>query len=243
MKSKIKKILLIDDDKEFLSNIETLFELEEKCDFSLAVSNSGSVGLEAAQKRPYDLTVIDICMDDIDGFSVCEELLKNQIDTRVVLISSIKIDTETAINSIKVGACDFVSKHEIAKDFTAFLNRLRRNYLVENTLKYNTLDEKKKIANQIKKNEELQLMVDELNKKLNARNSISNLLYLLTSSIIVIGISFISMQKENLAAIFLVALLLIILLGPISKIEYFKGKLIGMLDTSIKFQSNKKKKS
>ena len=67
------KILLIDDDWDFVEATKMLLESRYK----VAVAYTGDEGLKKARKEKPDLIILDIIMPTKDGFMVCEELKKD----------------------------------------------------------------------------------------------------------------------------------------------------------------------
>jgi DNA-binding response OmpR family regulator len=46
----------------------------EKQGFATAAVSDGQAGIDAARRDRPDLIVLDLCLPDVDGFQVCEEL-------------------------------------------------------------------------------------------------------------------------------------------------------------------------
>lgn len=69
-------------------------------------------GVEAIRKlnlQKFDLLVLDIIMDGVNGISVLKEAKKNQPDARVIMCSTFS-EKETVIELIDIGIDDFVVK-------------------------------------------------------------------------------------------------------------------------------------
>lgn len=100
------KILVIDDDqpicrvfKDFLST----------SGFDVITSNRGSEGLFLARSRFFNLVILDIYLPEMDGLSLLRRIKKTSPDTEIIMITG-KWDTETAIQSFKLGADDYLKK-------------------------------------------------------------------------------------------------------------------------------------
>ncbi|MBU1853366.1 MAG: response regulator [Candidatus Omnitrophica bacterium] len=93
-----KRILIIDDEKDFCSIVK--MNLENTGDFELSVATNGKKGLELAKKLKPDLILLDIHMPGMDGFEVLEKLKKNldTIEIPVVILSALK-DEETKLKA------------------------------------------------------------------------------------------------------------------------------------------------
>ncbi len=68
------KILLIDDDIDFVEATKTVLEKE---DYDVVVANQGNEGLLKASKEKPDLILLDVIMPVKDGFTAAEQLKKD----------------------------------------------------------------------------------------------------------------------------------------------------------------------
>ena len=66
----MKKILLVDDDKDFIESTRTL--LEEK--YEVVVAYDGDEGIVKAREEKPDLIVLDVIMPVEDGFTAADEI-------------------------------------------------------------------------------------------------------------------------------------------------------------------------
>ena len=104
----VRKILVIDDDKDIHSMIRTLFKDKE---FEVLSAYNGIDGHRDATQLQPDTILLDLKMPDIDGIEVAERL---KADTRthgipVILLTASK-STEDKIAAFRAGADDFVTK-------------------------------------------------------------------------------------------------------------------------------------
>jgi len=83
-----KKILIIDDDKNFTEIVKT--SLEGSGEYQVIVENKGTNGCHAARKLKSDLILLDIMMPRMDGFEVLEELRahRRSVHIPVVMLTS-----------------------------------------------------------------------------------------------------------------------------------------------------------
>ena len=77
-----RKILIVDDDREFLEELEETLVLS---DYEPIAINDSRVALDTARSTKPDLIVLDLKMDDIDGFHLAE-LLKKSPETAPIPI-------------------------------------------------------------------------------------------------------------------------------------------------------------
>lgn len=134
----MSKILVIDDEKAIRSTLKEILEYEK---FSVDEAADGIEGLEKVNKNKYDVILCDIKMAKMDGLEVLEKVMEISSDTPMVMISG-HGNIETAVEAIKKGAYDFISK-------PLDLNRLMitiRNAMDKSSLISETKVLKKKIS-------------------------------------------------------------------------------------------------
>jgi two-component system, NtrC family, nitrogen regulation response regulator NtrX len=100
------RILVIDDEKSIRNTLKDILEYEK---FEVDLAEDGIEGLEMAANNMYDVILCDIKMPRMDGIEVLEKLIALNPDNTVVMISG-HGTVETAVEAIKKGAYDFISK-------------------------------------------------------------------------------------------------------------------------------------
>jgi len=134
------KILVIDDEKSIRNTLKEILEYEK---FEVALSENGMEGIELFKTHPFDAVLCDIKMPEMDGIEVLEKLFEVNAEVPVIMISG-HGNIDTAVESIKKGAFDFIEK-------PLDLNRLLitiRNALDRSSLITETKVLKKKISSQ-----------------------------------------------------------------------------------------------
>lgn len=104
----MSKILIIEDEEAIRRVLRNILSEEDKS-FQVDDAENGKVGLDKLAKESYDLVLCDIKMPGMDGIEVLDHIVKDYPDTAVVMISG-HGDIETAVDCIKKGAYDFISK-------------------------------------------------------------------------------------------------------------------------------------
>jgi DNA-binding NtrC family response regulator len=103
-------LLVIDDEKTFRIVAEEALSAEG---FSVATAPSGQAGLTAWQKDPCDIVILDRHLPDMDGVVVLEAIVRESrergVDT-LVLIATAYADVTSAVQALKIGAFDYLSK-------------------------------------------------------------------------------------------------------------------------------------
>jgi two-component system, NtrC family, nitrogen regulation response regulator NtrX len=104
--SNMTKILVIDDERSIRNTLKEILEFEK---FEVEVAEDGIEGLEKLEKNTFDVILCDIKMPRMDGIEVLEKIHAMDPDTTVVMISG-HGTIDTAVEAIKKGAYDFISK-------------------------------------------------------------------------------------------------------------------------------------
>ena len=77
------KILLIDDDPDFVEATKTILESKP---YEVIVSSEGNEGLKKARAENPDLILLDIIMPVTDGFSAAEEIKKDPLLSKIPVV-------------------------------------------------------------------------------------------------------------------------------------------------------------
>ncbi len=100
------KILIVDDEKSIRKTMREILEYES---YQVDEAENGMDGLNKLRDEPYDIVLLDIKMPKMDGMEVLEEAQKIVPDTPVIMISG-HGTVESAVEAVKKGAFDFISK-------------------------------------------------------------------------------------------------------------------------------------
>jgi len=99
-------ILIIDDEKPIRASLREILEYEGH---TIEEAEDGADGVIAAQKKQFDVVFCDIKMPKMDGIDVLDMFKKKNILSPVIMISG-HGSVETAVQSLKKGAFDFIQK-------------------------------------------------------------------------------------------------------------------------------------
>ena len=124
------KILIIDDEPSIRRALKEILEFEK---FEVAEAENGREGLNKATADSFDVIFCDIKMPEMDGVEVLEQLNKQGIETPVIMISG-HGNIETAVDTIKNGAFDFIEKPlDLNRILVTVRNATERGSLVQET--------------------------------------------------------------------------------------------------------------
>ena len=104
----MQKILIIEDEVSIRNVLARILKDENK-NFVVDEASDGIEGLEKLDKGQYDLVICDIKMPKLDGTDVLTKSVESGCETPFIMISG-HGDIETAVNCIKKGAFDYISK-------------------------------------------------------------------------------------------------------------------------------------
>jgi DNA-binding NtrC family response regulator len=130
----MSKILIIEDEAA-IRRVLTKILSEENESYKVEEAEDGLQGLEKVKNEDYDLILCDIKMPKMDGVEVLEAVKKIKPEIPMVMISG-HGDLETAINTMRLGAFDYISK---PPDLNRLLNTVRnaldrKQLVVENKI-------------------------------------------------------------------------------------------------------------
>ena len=115
------KILLVDDDP----NIRQLVNLYlDKEGFEVSVETRGDEALDAFQKNPPSLLLLDIMLPGMDGWQVCRAI--RQISNIPIIMLSAKDETFDKVLGLELGADDYVTKPFEGKELVARVKAVLR---------------------------------------------------------------------------------------------------------------------
>ncbi len=82
-----KKILIVDDTA---AHLEQLREIVSNAGYQVITAVSGKEGVAKTKSDKPDMVLLDIVMDDLDGYGACREITRDEAtkDTPVVFVST-----------------------------------------------------------------------------------------------------------------------------------------------------------
>jgi len=116
----MSKILIIEDEAAIRRVLAKILS-EESDTYIVEDAEDGVQGLEKIKNNDYDLVLCDIKMPKMDGVEVLEAVKKIKPEIPMVMISG-HGDMETAIQTMRLGAFDYISK---PPDLNRLLNTVR----------------------------------------------------------------------------------------------------------------------
>ena len=117
----MKKILMIDDEPEFVDMIKMRLEAN---DYSVVTAYEGKEGLKLAHTENPDLILLDVMMPEMDGFDVLSRLRGSEStrDVPVVMLTA-KGEAKSIFEAQNLGSVDYLIKPCESSDLLAIVKR------------------------------------------------------------------------------------------------------------------------
>jgi len=101
-----KTLLIVDDDSTHRTMLRTLIG---GWGYDVVDADDGSTAIEAVQKRPFDLVLMDVRMLKVSGLEALEEIKAFNPAIPVTIMTAYS-SVETAVEALKKGAYDYLTK-------------------------------------------------------------------------------------------------------------------------------------
>ncbi len=100
------RILIVDDEPRICHSMKNLLSTQ---DYDVQTCFNGNDALGFLRQETFDLVLLDIFMEGMDGFQVIENKINQKIDTPVIIMTGVS-STDTAIKALRMGAIDYLKK-------------------------------------------------------------------------------------------------------------------------------------
>lgn len=123
-------ILLVEDDKQIIENLTEFLSSEG---FEVEAVTRQSQALSEIQKKKFDLVLLDISLEEGNGFAVCS-YIKQNTDIPVIFLTA-SGDEYSVVSGLDMGADDYISKPFRPRELVSRIhNVLRRTGKVQSIL-------------------------------------------------------------------------------------------------------------
>ena len=122
------RILLIEDEEPIRRVLVRILS-EEDAQYKITEAVDGKKGFDLLKKESFDLVLCDIKMPKMDGIEVLQKAKNSKINTPFIMLTG-HGNVETAVESMKLGAYDFISKPpDLNRLLTSVRHALENKYL------------------------------------------------------------------------------------------------------------------
>ena len=127
-------ILLVEDDKNMGFILSDYLELSG---FEVTHCEDGELGLTAFRKNVFDLCLLDVMMPIKDGFTLAEEIRKENPDMPIIFLTA-KSMKEDRIKGLRIGADDYMTKPFSTEELILRIEAILRRYSISKTKEQGT---------------------------------------------------------------------------------------------------------
>ncbi len=100
------RVLIVDDEEQLARAFRRKLTAEG---YVVTTASSAEEGLSLTEKQTFDVALLDIRLPGIDGVQLLEKLRKQEPTMEVIMLTG-HASVDTAIQSMKLGAYDYLSK-------------------------------------------------------------------------------------------------------------------------------------
>ena len=160
----MSKILIIEDEEPIRRVLVRILK-EEDDNFVIHEASDGKLGLDLLKNESFDLVLCDIKMPKVDGIDLLQRTRKNNSTIPFIMLTG-HGNIETAVESMKLGAYDFISK---PPDLNRLINSVRnalekKELVVENKILRKKVAKKYEIIGNSKAIVDIHAMIDKVSK-------------------------------------------------------------------------------
>jgi len=111
----MSRILVVEDEARIASFLHRALT---SCGFEVVCAPNGQAALEACEREPYDLVLLDLLLPGLDGFSFLERVYELRPEQEVLVLSALS-DVESKVRCFELGAADYVTKPFVLAELVA----------------------------------------------------------------------------------------------------------------------------
>ena len=127
METRKPRVLIVDDEPNIRRG---LAEALDGQGYEIELASSGEAALAQLESTPFDLVLVDLVMEEMDGIEVLIEVNRQWPKTEVVIITA-HGTIETAVRALKEGAYDYLTKPINVKRFRTYVHNILRSQELE----------------------------------------------------------------------------------------------------------------
>ncbi|MEZ6039708.1 MAG: sigma-54 dependent transcriptional regulator [Planctomycetaceae bacterium] len=104
--SQVMNLLVVEDDPDFR---ETCSRWMTRKGHRVSSAANGQEALELCEQKLFDVAIVDMNMPGLTGLELLERMKASQFETEVLILTG-QGSIESAVNAMKLGACDYLTK-------------------------------------------------------------------------------------------------------------------------------------
>ena len=107
-----KKILIVEDDKDFLDILQKKFIIEG---FSVVIAENGEEAIDIVEREKPDLIISDILMPKMDGMTMAKKIKEFNKNIQIIFLTNLE-NTDYTDDIEKSNEFDYLIKSELRID-------------------------------------------------------------------------------------------------------------------------------
>ena len=157
-----KRILVVDDEESFRHMLSVILVKEG---YEVETSSNGEEGLQKVAASSFDQVLCDIRMPRMDGLAFLQEVRKRGMEPSIIVMSAYGT-MDTAIEAMKLGAYDYISKPFKPDEIILTLRKAeeREQLRKENEFLKKEVAREYSFENIVSKNENMQKIFEVIKK-------------------------------------------------------------------------------
>ena len=116
----LTRLLFADDDESIRFIVNDQLGPEG---FQIHLAQDGDEAVKKLEENEYDIVLLDITMPGRDGIGVLRYMKEHNIRPRVIMLTAIE-DISTAIQAVKLGANDYITKPYTVETLLSGIRRI-----------------------------------------------------------------------------------------------------------------------
>lgn len=114
------RILLVEDDPLIAKSLKLSLSYDG---FDVSISGTVAQARSMIKETPFEFYILDVNLPDGTGFDICQEIRTANENVPIIMLTA-KVDEESAVKGITLGADDYVRKPFGAKELSVRINRM-----------------------------------------------------------------------------------------------------------------------
>ncbi len=117
-------LLLVEDNETIITGLTYALSQES---FEVDVARTAYETRQKLQRQSYDLLILDVSLPDGDGFEICKEVKKKDIELPIIFLTA-KDEEKDVVLGLEIGADDYVIKPFRTKELISRIRTVLRRY-------------------------------------------------------------------------------------------------------------------
>jgi putative PEP-CTERM system response regulator len=127
----VKSVLIVDDEIGVRESLRFLFKVE----YEISLAGTAEEAFRKVKEVAPDVVLLDILLPDLDGLKVLERIRQEDPHVMVIMITATRT-IKTAVEAMKLGACDYITKPFDLDELRLIVGRALSNQALQKEIRY-----------------------------------------------------------------------------------------------------------